>query len=374
MPPNAKDYFYKRWGMGRGPLETLLSFPQRAWHRLRLEDMSIEEKDHACFSNEMYKEPARRYTELRGGYTLLTDEIPATSVRSAVPLNDKRWAVYRAPNQVDHVLAFRGSADMEDMRHDVNLGQAFGEHDYMVDATVWSLRVMLMLASQHDGEAGINLKFSVTGHSLGGAVAMVVMLMLYDIPATAQHLESPDFPRFRQDVADTWHAAIVARGSAAPLPPYELVGGHIFNPGAIPDVPGEREAAQFLAKWGVKAATGVTIGLGAAALAMYLYGRHRARLSDSVDKRVTTHHILGDLLSCSFRMGAEKSYMAKDKRARQLLTASSPGKIGKEWGCHSIANFLDETSVRVSLVASRASFAMYIHGGCAGAHRGRRLV
>ncbi|CAN0354646.1 unnamed protein product [Ectocarpus sp. 8 AP-2014] len=32
--------------------------------------------------------------------------------------------------------------------------------------------------------------------------------------------------------------------------------------------------------------------------------------------------------------------MPKDKRARRLATTCSPGKIGKEWGCHSIANFL----------------------------------
>ncbi|CAN0556029.1 unnamed protein product, partial [Ectocarpus sp. 12 AP-2014] len=83
----------------------------------------------------------------------------------------------------------------------------------------------------------------------------------------------------------------------------------------------------------------VTVGSGCA-LAMYLYRSHTERLSDRVDKRVTTHHIIGDVVSGFFRLGTEKSYMPKDKRARRLATACSPGKIGKEWGCHGIANFL----------------------------------
>lgn len=57
---------------------------------------------------QMYEPPSHRTSLLRG-YTLLQDVMTVNG--ATVPLNDTRWAVYRAPNDLDHVLAFRGTAD-----------------------------------------------------------------------------------------------------------------------------------------------------------------------------------------------------------------------------------------------------------------------
>lgn len=337
--------------------------------------------------------------------------------------------MYRAPDQVGHVLVFRGTAGREDLRHASTLYRGFGEHEYTCDAAVWSMRVMTFLASQHHRDGGSHtffgpslgavaigisllllyamnvavwflpqapllavgvavwsikvtrslvrkrsknddnngdtggLKFLVTGHSLGGAVAMGVLLLLHDIPATAQHLEKdarslaagPDFKHFKREVVDVWYAAIAERGLLPGLS-FDLVGGHIFNPGAIPGLPdGPRahvasnlalggagvagggiaeaitwtsyissgsspavvNAAGYLtslsvAEMACAAALNITLGvgifLGASAVATKLFHTHRARFCGSLDKRVMTHHILGDPCSCWFRMGTEKSY------------------------------------------------------------------
>lgn len=423
MPSSSSASFFKRGQMGRGLWETLLTLPRRAWQRCHIEHMTTEEKACAQLSDAVYHVPGKRSTEkcYLGGYRLVEDEIPAVGDLPAIPLNDKRWAVYRAPDKVGHVLAFRGTAEREDLRHDLTLNSGFGEHEYMFDAAVWTMRVVTFLASQHKeggshtfsdpslgavaigisllllyavnvalwflpqapllaagvalwsikvtrslvrksskngdkkGDTG-GLKFLVTGHSLGGAVAMGVFLMLHDIPATAQHLEKdarslaagPDFKRFKREVVDVWYAAIVQRGLVPGLS-FDLVGGHVFNPGAIPGTPDApraqiastvaggsiAEAITWLSyissgssplvingagyvtslsvaemAWAAALNIGVGVGifLGASALATKLFHTHRARLRGSLDKQVTTHHILGDLLSCSFRMGTEKSY------------------------------------------------------------------
>lgn len=406
--PSCNNSFFKRGQMGRGFWETVLTLPRRAWGKSKVQDMTIEEKACAHFSDAVYAEPGQRSTEqcVHGGYILLQDEIPAEGDNPAIPLNGKRWAVYRAPDGVSHVLAFRGTADTEDLRHDLNLQRGLGEHEYMMDAAAWSMRVMTFLASQqrharrrgeHDGGSNADtdgLKFSVTGHSLGGAVAMGVMLMLHDIPATAQQLEKdarvlragPDFLRFKRDVVDVWYAAVAARGPGEGAPPFELVGGHIFNPGAIPALPdGPRahvasnvalggagavaagfaeastwtayiaegsspavidsagyltslSAAEMSSMATASAATGVGVALGAGALAMYLFHRHRAGRAGSVDKRITTHHVLWDPLSCWFRLGKEKTYARRHR-----------------WNYHAISNFLCSERQEAHPVSERRS-------------------
>ncbi|CBJ33523.1 hypothetical protein Esi_0504_0009 [Ectocarpus siliculosus] len=337
--------------MGRGLIETVLTLPRRLVRTSRLEDMTDEEKAFACLSSEVYKKPGNddndnnnpASDEHRGapcGYTLLRGEIPAAAGDDgpAVRLNDTRWAAFRAPNQVDHVLAFRGTADRRDALNDVLLFHGdFDQHKYMLNATVWAL----------GGGGGGGLRFSVTGHSLGGTVAMGVMVLLHDIPTTARR--RPNDTRYQQQVLGAWNAERANWSGAAA--PYELVGGHIFNPGAWPGLVGPVAGGSAVAGFWLTGAftlTGaaataamcaVTVGSGCA-LALYLYRSHTERLSDRVDKRVTTHHIIGDVVSGFFRLGTEKNYMPKDKRARRLATACSPGKMGKEWGCHSIANFL----------------------------------
>lgn len=87
--------------------------------------MSIEEKDFAHLSNEVYTAPADRRPEIRG-YTLVQDKIRGG--KTAVPLNDERWAVYRAPTHLDYVLVFRGTAGWKGVGHDIQLMAGFGEH------------------------------------------------------------------------------------------------------------------------------------------------------------------------------------------------------------------------------------------------------
>lgn len=97
---------------------------------------------------------------------------------------------------------------------------------------MWAMRVMKFWASQPSNRAN-RLKFSVMGHSLGGAVALWVLQVL-DIPASALRIDE---------------AARSATGRLGPLeslkyikarewttPPYDLCGGHLFNPGASPAI------------------------------------------------------------------------------------------------------------------------------------------
>lgn len=121
-----------------------------------------------------------------------------------------------------------------------------------VGVAVWSIKVTRALVRKrskngdnNNGDTG-GLKVLVTGHSLGGTVAIWgwVLLLLHDIPATAQHLEKDarslaagaDFKRFKREAMDVWYAAIGERGLLPGLS-FDLVGGHIFNPGAIPAIP-----------------------------------------------------------------------------------------------------------------------------------------
>lgn len=364
-------------GMGRGILETAYSLPGRAWRRARLEDMTREERDFAHFSKEMYVQPDQRQTNLRG-YTL----VEGCTEDSSVSLNATRWGVYRAPNGIDHVLAFRGTADRDDLLHDVNLIAGFGEHPLIMDAAVWSSRVMLFLSKKHREESGSNesrLSFKVAGHSLGGAVAMGVVILLYDVLAVALHLrqvsesaddESPDLERFLRDIALPWAVASAAKNTVLP---HELSGGHIFNPGSFNRLGNQDEgdlyrymgistsvAAGFMSAEAYCAGVAGTAAVGAstcfalagimavasgggllvlsAAAANYVTKKNRGG-DDRADKRVTTHHILGDLISCSFRLGDEKNYLAKTMSGRLLCFWT--GSKFKESGAHSIENFIE---------------------------------
>lgn len=318
----------------RGLLETGVTLPYRMLRTSRLDDMSPEEKDYAYLSDEMYKEPADRDTELRGGsYTLLQGEIPADGHLPAVPLNDTHWAVFRAFNQVDHVLAFRGTeiSDKQDLQDDAELAawglRGRGAIAACADPTLWSFRVMKFLASPQSSSTAKRLKFSVTGHSLGGAVAMEVL----------HKLDSPCAARVVEDGTTTselgfWKALKVLVPRAWTEPPYDLRGGHIFNPGSSPalfqDLITVSAALFAVASAGATVATaavchGVSAsingGMRVADVCAQMHGG-----DDRFDKHVTTHHILGDVISCWFRIGKEKRYWKK-----------------KGVGYHTINNFLD---------------------------------
>ncbi|CAM9841649.1 unnamed protein product, partial [Ascophyllum nodosum] len=110
---------------------------------------------------------------------------------------------------------FRATKDKDDLGHDLRLGMGFGEHEYMIEAAVWSSQVMLFL----DGKG--RLRFRVTGHSLGGAVAMSVILHLHNIPVASKyiaddaktHNRPPELSiTFKQKVKDPWEDAISKTG------------------------------------------------------------------------------------------------------------------------------------------------------------------
>lgn len=210
-----------------------------------------------------------------------------------------------------------------------------------MEAAVWSMRVMLFLVEQHADRCpkrDTRLKFRVAGHSLGGAVAMGVMLLLHNIPDVTDLLQrnarerenrglASFFSTFKENVADPWFDVIGRRGTDAC---YEFGGGHIFNPGAFPRL--KRKGKLSVCDKDVRPV--VEIGLY---VALCLLNEYRGVDDSSIDKQVITHHVIGDILSCSFRLGTEKSY----------LTHGSSWETGKRsfaklrrWRPHSLINFL----------------------------------
>lgn len=313
----------------RSSVESLLTLGSRYKGRSKKSEMSTKEKDHAHLSEEVYKNPDDRKSELRGYYIHHTEEIPADGRRPAIPLNGQRWAVYRAPDAPRFVLAFRGTkiTNRKDRTHSANLmNTPFGKHKYIMDAAAWSLQVMLFLASQCDDS--ICLKFSLTGHSLGGTVAMGALFLLHDVPVAAQYLEAgraecpnsgglPDYETYARDFLGPWNAAKKER--TGETSPYEIVGGDIFNPGAWPGLaPGGLGkvlggiALVYTAAVGASMATLAVATSLAAPKVRHRRDRRHDRDVESIDSLITTHHILGDdVLSTNFGLGREKSYGTK---------------------------------------------------------------
>lgn len=306
-------------GFSRSSFESLRTLGSRYKGRSKKSEMSIVEKDHAYLSKEVYENPDSRKTMLRA-YFHHREEIPAQGTRPSVPLNGERWAVYRAPDEPRFVLAFRGTnfTSRDDRTHGMNLiDTPIGKHKYIMDAAAWSLQVMLFLSSQC--RDGTRLKFSLTGHSLGGTVAMGVLLLLHDVPGTARRLASgeeafqkvrglPDYETYEREFLGPWQAA--KQGRTWATPPYEIVGGDIFNPGAWP-IPTDVAGGIVIAGTAM-----VSVPMAAAATAFALFrskpGESSERRDDrdveSIDSLITTHHILGDPLSLNFGLGKEKSY------------------------------------------------------------------
>ncbi|CAN0451753.1 unnamed protein product [Ectocarpus sp. 12 AP-2014] len=321
-------------GFSRSSFKSLRTLRSRYKGRSKKSEMSTIEKDHAYLSKEVYEKPDSRKTRLRE-YIHRCDEIPGEGTRPSVPLNGERWAVYGAPDEPRFVLAFRGTniTCRDDRTHDMNLiDTPISKHKYIMDAAAWSLQVMLFLASQR--RDGNSLKCSLTGHSLGGTVAMGVLLLLHDVPGTARRLAAgeeifqhvgglPDYEIYAREFLGPWNVAKEGRTWATS--PYEIVGGDIFNPGAWP-------TAKDIAGGVVIAGAAMVSAPMAAAATAFAFARSISRQSsercddrdvNSIDSLVTTHHILGDPVSLNFGLGKEKSY--------------GTSKMSK----HSINNFLE---------------------------------
>ncbi|CAM9126240.1 unnamed protein product [Ectocarpus sp. 13 AM-2016] len=326
-------------GFSRSSFESLRTLGSRYKGRSKKSEMSTIEKDHAHLSKEVYENPDSRKMILRA-YIHRRDEIPGEGTRPSVPLNGERWAVYGAPDEPRFVLAFRGTniTSRDDRTHGMNLiDTPIGKHKYIMDAAAWSLQVMLFLASQR--RDGTCLKFSLTGHSLGGTVAMGVLLLLHDVPGTARRLAAgeeifqdvaglPDYETYAREFLGPWNVAKERMTWATS--PYEIVGGDIFNPGAWPT---QKDVAGGVA---IAGAAMVSAPMAAAATAFAfassIPGQSSERRDDrdvnSIDSLITTHHILGDPLSLNFGLGKEKSY--------------GTSKMFK----HNINNFLKENEER----------------------------
>lgn len=324
----------------RSLLTTIATLPKRSATRSLLTNMSKEERDFAYITTEVYKEPDKRRSKLRG-YTLL--EGTTDRDNGSVTINDLRWAVYRADNGINYILVFRGTNNMEDGTHCMQLllgGK--GEHEYTMQAAIWAHRVMLSLFKQRDQRSGDgrNLVFQVAGHSLGGTVAMGVSLLLYDVLAIRDRPEPDGGPLawrlyndFLTHIARPWEDAAVLSENRL----YKIYGGHIFNPGCFP-----RDLTAVQGDTDDFSSTDSSFMVGAILATIGNFGKDiidqlASSDGETPDKRITTYHIFGDFLSCSFALGTQKNYRSKHPWISWLSMTA-------EWGAHSMANFLEDDS------------------------------
>jgi len=199
--------------------------------------------------------------------------------------NTDRFAVYARGCWLSAkavVITFRGTSNMSDERNDLLLAS---------NTNVNCLQQLL--ASEVECIGAVARKYPearihVTGHSLGGTIAMFV----------------------------TVHTGLV-------------FGGHIFNPGAGVKT---EELLLGAAAFGPGAPTAAVLGFSAAAAATGAAARadHFAHKSRGVGKvedlanRINTHHVLGDPLSLLFSLGNIQCY--------------SPTRAN----LHALTNFIDE--------------------------------
>ncbi|CAM9484931.1 unnamed protein product [Ectocarpus sp. 8 AP-2014] len=331
------------WGpgeMGMSCCWTIFSCPYRATQASRLSSITEQQRDFAHFCNVSYSNPDDRPTELRG-YELLQGDMPLRdgadeSGATTEPLNAQRWMVYRHSNRVNHALVFRGTVDKLDIEYDAHLlTKGLADHKLMMDSAAFALRAMVFLEKQakEERDAGAGgadnldttcLKFWVTGHSLGGATAMGVMLLLNDPVAMAATLEANAkthksrqqfLEMYREKIVDTYNAAVAERYSNRP---YELVGGDIFNPGSAPRCILLSNPCVCL--FGLLSLPAYIISR--CGLFCYRCCKQRRQHGPRADLLVNNHHVLGDTISMTFRMGKEQSYWPN------------------HWKMHAIAQFL----------------------------------
>lgn len=339
---------------GRSLASTLLTFPWRYATKSLLENMDPQERAYAHLSSEMYRAPDER-AKIVHGYEL--------AEQGNDKLNDERCAVYWKceGSGIKCVLVFRGTADSADVVDDLTLLKPIDSNPRIMSATVWAVDVMLLLFARYKG---LSVTFDVTGHSLGGTVAIGVFVLLHDIPGVMKgvmDLKRKKYfgvgsDKYRTGVFEKWQGAdALARTCLT------VTGGHLFNPGAfpleaeyVPTLSADAVPTAAVTATTVPAAAAVTTGpaarvsgaagaMGAVAggaLAGPLGVLYYAFVTDMTLFRrrargVVTHHILGDPVSCCFGMGTEKSYTAKPKKGRSSFFSRG------RWGTHSIENFLE---------------------------------
>lgn len=86
------------------------------------------------------------------------------------------------------------------LRHNLTLDSGFGEHEYMFDAAVWSMRVMTFLASRHHRGSGSH---PFSSPSLGAVAIGISLLLLYAMNVAVWFL-LPQAPLLAVGVAWMW--------------------------------------------------------------------------------------------------------------------------------------------------------------------------
>lgn len=251
--------------------KAVVAAPGRIASAQDVESMSREARLFAHLSNVAYREPVDRPAH-QNQFDLDSE------------LNTDRFVVYtRGWIRVKAVIvAFRGTSTLKDLLDDVKLA-----------ANTNVNRLKQLLSSEVDCISAVSKKYPgacihVTGHSLGGSIAMFV----------------------------TAHTGLIS-------------GGHIFNPGAgfkSEEILLGAVAVMFgVATGSVLSPLGVSVAAGALAsrdeLSHESYGVGKVR---DLASRINTHHVIGDPLSMLFSLGNVCCY--------------TPTQVN----LHALSNFLDE--------------------------------
>lgn len=249
--------------------KAVIRTPARIASAQAVESMSAEARFLAHLANVAYSAPAQR-------------PLHQNDFALDLEFNTERFAVYTCGGWLSAkvvVVAYRGTSDMSDVRNDLLLASNTNVN-----------RLKQLLSSEVDCIDAVARKYPearihVTGHSLGGTIAMFV----------------------------TVHTGLVS-------------GGHIFNPGAGVKT---EELLLGTVAFVLGAPVGVILGCSAAAGALAC-AHEKSHEGYGVGKvaelasRINSHHVLGDPLSMLFSLGIVHCY--------------SPTKAN----LHALANFVDD--------------------------------
>lgn len=176
-----------------------------------------------------------------------------------------RIVVYACNETKEAYIAFRGTLDEDDLKTDARLTQ-----NMLTDAYFEEAQTMTDLLLQW----GTEWKFYVTGHSLGGTMATIVMLM--------DEMNYPLSPR--------------------------IVKGEVFNAGAgTAEIDLKKAIPTTVGKFLLRSEIPVVT---IASAASYFYQKFCGSAEEiKVDNKLIHHHIMFDLISCSFQYGKRIDYV-----------------------------------------------------------------